>query len=84
MDKIGNLITCLFERHKFVRRVSVFWMFALVTHAHWVVYSIIQKGGVVDGQVIAAFGLSVGMVATLTAWYLQVRYHEDKNGLGRP
>ena len=76
-ERIGGFISCLFERHKFVRRVTIFWMFALVTHAHFVVYGIVAKQGTLDG-VLPFFSLTVGLVATLTAWYLQVRYHEDK------
>jgi hypothetical protein len=74
---LGAGISALFERHKFVRRVTIFWMFALVTHAHFIVYGIIKQQGTLNG-VLPIFGLTVGLVATLTAWYLQVRYHEDK------
>ena len=75
--EIGSFVVALFERHKFVRRATIFWMYILVTHAHIVVYGIIQKKGTLDG-VLPFFSLTVGLVATLTAWYLQVRYHEDK------
>lgn len=80
-ERIGGFIACLFERHKFVRRATIFWMFALVTHAHFIVYGIVAKQGKLDG-VLPFFGLTVGLVATLTAWYLQVRYHEDKQTQG--
>ena len=74
---IGRFIACLFERHKFVRRIAIFWMFALVSHAHFIVYGIVAEQGTLDG-VLPFFSLTVGLVATLTAWYLQVRYHEDR------
>lgn len=78
INRLGELIACLFERHKFVRRATVFWMYALVTHAHFVIYRLIAEQKQLDAHAMTAFGLTVGMVATLTAWYLQVRYHEDK------
>jgi hypothetical protein len=75
---VGRFLTDLFEKHKFVRRFSILWMIALVTWSHVIVYDKMVNGEPLTSQDATVFGLTVGLVATLTAWYMQVRKHEDQ------
>ena len=71
-DWFMAMIDSLFNEHKFVRRFIVFWAVAIIT---WAVLHALPR--LETGNLLTAFGLVVGILATVIGFY---QYLRNKDG----
>lgn len=76
MTKFGKWVEALFEDHKLVRRLLVAWAIWLITH---VVLKAAAKIEVIDTPTAAMVSTIVGILATVTAFYIKSRELDDAN-----
>jgi hypothetical protein len=76
MTKLGKWIEALFEEHKLVRRVLVIWALWLITV---VVLDATAKITSIDTASAAMVGSIVGILATVTAFYIKSRQIDDRD-----
>ena len=72
---VGGTIESAFEDHKLVRRALVIWAVWLIT---LVVLRAIQLATVIDTATAAMIGSIIGILATVTAFYIKSRELDDK------
>jgi len=77
VKKIGELIECLFERHKMVRRLIVVW---ICYEIHWTLNLVVPKIETVDGSAVALVSAIIGLLATGIGFYKWTRHSENKGG----
>lgn len=75
LDRLGALIECLFERHKAVRRLTVFWACALIT---WVTLRIFADPAVITAAVATAYATVTGLLTVAIGLYQWSRQQEDR------
>jgi hypothetical protein len=74
MNKFWEFIETLFEDHKLVRRVLVIWAIWLITT---VVLTVTDKITTIDTPTAAMVSTIVGILATVTAFYIKSRELDD-------
>ena len=67
-DWFMSMIDALFNEHKFVRRVIVFWAMLIIS---WAVLHVIPRLN--DGNLLTAFSFVIGLLATMIAFYQWIR-----------
>ena len=75
MTRLGNLIEALFEDHKLVRRLLVIWAICLITYTVTKGVDMIQ---ILDTPASTFLIAIVGILATVTAFYIRSREMDDK------
>lgn len=73
--KMAELIEALFEKHKLVRRVLVIWAVCLITY---VVLRATEAITTIDTATAAMVSTIVGILATVTAFYIRSRELDAK------
>ena len=73
--KMVELIEALFEKHKLVRRVLVIWAICLITY---VVLRATEAITTIDTATAAMVSTIVGILATVTAFYIRSRELDAK------
>ena len=73
---MGKWIENLFEKHKFVRRMLVLWAVLLIT---WVTYRVVTLIVVIDGAATTLVSIIVGILATVTGFYIKVRELDERD-----
>lgn len=66
MRNVGKWVDRLFNKHKFVRRLLVFWAAALIT---WVIVTVFTQLELINGHVVTALSIVVGLLATAIGFY---------------
>lgn len=74
MSRFGNWVDKLFEKHKFARRVAIFWIMLLISWCTVVVYSDLS---LVNSAIVALYGTTVGMLGTIVGMYMHSRNKRD-------
>lgn len=74
--KILEFIEALFEKHKLVRRILVIWAICLITY---VVLRATEVITTIDTATAAMVSTIVGILATVTAFYIRSRELDSKN-----
>ena len=74
MTRLGKWVEALFEDHKLVRRLLVLWAVWLITV---VVLNAIGKISNIDAAAATMVGSIVGILATVTAFYIRSRELDD-------
>ena len=75
MAELGRAIERLFEKHKLVRRLLVFWSVALIT---WVVLRVFSDLTLVTVAVATALATITALLTAVLAFYQWSRQNEDK------
>ena len=75
MKKFGDYIECLFEEHKFVRRLLVLWAVVMITFILAVVFKDVT---LITASVAAAVSTVVGILSVVINFYLRSRELDDK------
>ena len=75
LQKIGLFVECLFEKHKLVRRLLVFWSVTLIT---WVITRVFDDLSQLTAPVAAALATVTGLLTAVIAFYQWSRQFEDK------
>ena len=75
MTRLGRWVEALFEEHKLVRRLLVLWALWLITY---VVLDAVEKVDKIDGSAAAMISTIVGILATVTAFYIRSRELDDR------
>ena len=75
MTRLGRFIEALFEEHKLVRRLLVIWALWLITY---VVLDAVDKVKQIDGSAAAMISTIVGILATVTSFYIRSRELDDR------
>lgn len=73
MSSVGRWVDRLFNKHKFVRRVMVFWAMSLIT---WVIWVVFDGPNEITGHVVTALSIVVGLLATVLGFYKWQRAHD--------
>lgn len=68
--KLGALVEALFEDHKLVRRVLVFWAVWLIS---MVILRYVDLMTTLDTATVAGVSTIVGILATVLAFYIRSR-----------
>ena len=76
MRTIGEWVERLFEEHKLVRRVLVFWALGLITFVILVSFNDLT---LLTASVAAAVGTVVGILSVVIGFYIRSRELDDKN-----
>ena len=79
-SKFGKWVEALFEEHKLVRRILVFWAIWLITY---VVLTATSKITTIDTASAAMVSTIVGLLATVTAFYIRSRELDDKRDVDK-
>ena len=66
MSSVGKWIERLFNEHMLVRRLLVFWAASLIT---WVIITVFTNLDQINGHVVTALSIVVGLLATAIAFY---------------
>ena len=74
-NKFGQWVECLFEDHKLVRRLLVIWAVWLITT---VVLDAMNKVAVIDAPAATMITGIIGILATVTAFYIRSRELDGK------
>ena len=75
MKKLGEWVECLFEEHKFVRRLLVLWAVCLIS---FIVVVAFKDLTVITASVAAAVSTVVGLLSVVINFYLRSRELDDK------
>lgn len=70
---IGRVIECLFERHKFVRRLMVFWAAWLIT---WVTLRLFADPAAITAAAATAYATVTGLLTIAIGHYQWSRSRE--------
>ena len=73
MRNVGKWVARLFNEHMFVRRFLVFWAASLIT---WVIITVFSDLDKINGHVVTALSIVVGLLATTIAFYKWQRAHD--------
>ena len=65
----------LFNRHRFVRRFTLFWCIGLIT---WSVHYAFVNRPDIPGNTVTALGLITGLLATVIGFYQWHRGKDDR------
>ena len=76
MTKVWRWIEALFEEHKLVRRFLVFWAVWLITY---VILIAVEKITVIDVPAASMISAIIGILATVTAFYIKSREIDDRD-----
>lgn len=66
MARLGKLIECLFEKHKFVRRSLVYWAATIITLA---TYAIFKAPETITAASASALATVTGILAVVIGFY---------------
>lgn len=66
----------LFEEYKLVRRLIVFWAMGLIT---WTTIVLFTDISLITTAAVSAFGLVIGLLATVIAFYQWSRERDTNN-----
>jgi len=66
IDYVKRLLNLLFEEYKLVRRLSVLWVFIIVT---WITSVVFADLSLITTPVTAAYASVVGMLTTVLVFY---------------
>ena len=66
MKSVAGWIDRLFNEHMLVRRLLVFWAMSLIT---WVILVVFTDLPSINGHVVTAMSLVVGLLATVIGFY---------------
>ena len=69
-ERIGRWVECLFEEHKFVRRLLVLWAVWLITLLVLKLISLMTAIDMATGAVVTSI---IGILATVLAFYIRSR-----------
>lgn len=75
MTRVGKFIEALFEEHKLVRRLMAIWAICLITY---IVVKGVDTIKVIDTPASTFLIAIVGILATVTAFYIRSRELDDK------
>lgn len=75
-SKFGKWVECLFEEHKLVRRLLVFWAVTLIS---WVILRVIPIVNEINAASASMISAIIGILATVTGFYIRSRELDDKN-----
>lgn len=75
MRNVGKWVARLFNEHMFVRRFLVFWAASLIT---WVIITVFSDLDKINGHVVTALSIVVGLLATTIAFYKWQRNQDHK------
>ena len=75
MTKFGEWVECLFEEHKFVRRLLALWAVAMITFVLAVVFKDLT---LITASVAAAVSTVVGILSVVINFYIRSRELDDK------
>ncbi len=73
--QFGRLVELLFEKHKLVRRMLVFWAVGLIT---WVVLKTFSDLTLLTAAVATALATITALLTAVLGFYQWSRTHEDK------
>jgi len=76
LKELGELVECLFERHKFVRRSLVYWAATIITLA---TYAIFKTPEAITTASAAALATVTGVLTVVIGFYQWDR-NKDKGG----
>ena len=71
---IARTLDAFFERHKGARRLALLWAMALITYATHAVFSDL---GAVTAPVASTYGIVVGLLSAVIAFYQWSRAQDD-------
>lgn len=75
MSSVGKWADRLFNKHKFVRRLLVFWAAALIT---WVIARVFTDLTLITTPVVSAMSIVVGLLTTAIGFYNYQRRLDDR------
>lgn len=73
--KLGHVVDDAFEKYKLVRRLLVLWAVWLITI---VVFRVMDTVTALDGPTVTLVGTIIGILATVTAFYIKSREIDDQ------
>ena len=75
MSSVGQWVDRLFNKHKLVRRLLVFWAASLIT---WVIVTVFTNLDLVTGNVVTALSIVVGLLTTAIGFYNYQRKLDER------
>lgn len=78
LRRLGEIVECLFEDHKFMRRSLVYWCMTLITLATYAVFKEPEK---ITAASATAISTITGLLTVVIGFYLKSRELDEKHEL---
>lgn len=69
-----GIMSDLIEKHKAVRRLTLVWAIVIIT---WVTARVFEDLSKINGDVVGAYAIVTGLLATVIGFYKWTRHKDD-------